>query len=129
MSRLNPKQALRFYSIWSNYFAMTDVCAYCLNNTNRSSREANAQNDPDISTIDHIVPLIKGGSDKWTNLVLSCNRCNSDKKEEIWKPFFRISCFRSRFYVRPTLFGLTLLYNNQKKFKKWLRLILGRKNE
>jgi len=32
-------------------------------------------------TIDHVVPLSKGGSNKLENLVLCCNRCNHKKND------------------------------------------------
>jgi 5-methylcytosine-specific restriction endonuclease McrA len=34
---------------------------------------------PAPSTVDHIVPLSKGGVHHWTNLVAACQSCNSSK--------------------------------------------------
>lgn len=34
-------------------------------------------------TVDHIVPLSRGGSHSWDNLVLACKRCNSSKHNKL----------------------------------------------
>lgn len=41
----------------------------------------------DEATIDHIIPVSKGGG-KWHlwNVILACNRCNAVKADRIWKP-------------------------------------------
>jgi HNH endonuclease len=42
----------------------------------------------DVLTIDHVVPLARGGSNDLTNLVLACEPCNkakSDKSPTEWK--------------------------------------------
>ena len=36
---------------------------------------------PDYPTIDHVVPLAKGGGHKWENVRVACARCNSDKRD------------------------------------------------
>ena len=44
----------------------------------------------DESTIDHVVPKSRGGETSWTNCVLACYRCNSQKADrephEAFKP-------------------------------------------
>jgi 5-methylcytosine-specific restriction endonuclease McrA len=45
--------------------------------------------DPEIpmhrrATIDHIIPVSKGGSTKQTNWAISCERCNKKKGARIW---------------------------------------------
>ncbi len=45
-----------------------NVCLYCGNNF----REA------DLSR-DHVVPISRGGKDRWTNVVTACKRCNARK--------------------------------------------------
>jgi CRISPR/Cas system Type II protein with McrA/HNH and RuvC-like nuclease domain len=55
-------------------------CAYC-------GKEENL-------TLDHITPRSKGGSDRATNVVCACNKCNHSKGQQIWydwymkQPFF-----------------------------------------
>ena len=43
------------------------TCHYC-------SREAN--------TVDHLIPLIKGGTNHETNLVAACSKCNYAKQDQ-----------------------------------------------
>ena len=38
-----------------------------------------AEGAPDFATIDHIVPLSKGGTDKIENMQAACARCNAEK--------------------------------------------------
>jgi hypothetical protein len=40
--------------------------------------------------VDHFIPLVLGGSSDIDNLVFACSRCNSDKKDTIWKLGCRI---------------------------------------
>jgi 5-methylcytosine-specific restriction endonuclease McrA len=50
------------------------VCKYCNN---------------DFDTIDHIIPLIRGGNNLEHNLVPACRKCNSSKGSKLlseWKP-------------------------------------------
>ena len=57
------------------------VCFYC--------REAVAR---DQATLDHIVPLIRGGRSIRNNIVLACKACNSRKKYLLpmeWEEYLR----------------------------------------
>lgn len=40
--------------------------------------------DLDTSTLDHCIPLSKGGSSKFSNLVLACHECNQSKGNKIY---------------------------------------------
>jgi 5-methylcytosine-specific restriction endonuclease McrA len=40
-------------------------------------------------TLDHIIPISKGGRDKRENIALSCLGCNGKKKDKEWIPLFR----------------------------------------
>lgn len=37
----------------------------------------------DANTVDHIIPVAKGGSDDLENLVAACKRCNSAKQDKM----------------------------------------------
>lgn len=49
------------------------ICQYC------ESQLARRQ-----ATIDHVVPLSKGGKTKWTNIVTACAPCNSNKGDKLF---------------------------------------------
>ena len=38
----------------------------------------------DMATIDHVVPLVKGGSHTYGNVKTCCHSCNSKKKDKIY---------------------------------------------
>jgi len=41
-------------------------------------------------TMDHVVPLSRGGKTEWTNIVAACNPCNSIKGNRMdWKPKYK----------------------------------------
>lgn len=48
-------------------------CVYCQKDINMET-----------VTIDHIIPLSRGGSNDLTNLACSCKICNEDKADDIW---------------------------------------------
>jgi 5-methylcytosine-specific restriction endonuclease McrA len=49
------------------------TCHYC-------GQEAN--------TVDHLIPISKGGTDEATNMVAACIKCNSGKRDRIAPTFF-----------------------------------------
>jgi 5-methylcytosine-specific restriction endonuclease McrA len=56
------------------------LCFYC--NVEMIPRKPGQTNICDLAmTIDHVVPLSKGGSNKLENLVLCCNKCNRKKND------------------------------------------------
>lgn len=40
----------------------------------------------DRATLDHLLPLSRGGTNKWSNLILSCKPCNSEKGARLLDP-------------------------------------------
>lgn len=41
-------------------------------------------------TMDHVVPISRGGKTEWTNIVAACNSCNSTKGNRMdWKPKYK----------------------------------------
>jgi 5-methylcytosine-specific restriction endonuclease McrA len=49
------------------------TCHYC-------GQEAN--------TVDHLIPISKGGTDEATNMVAACVKCNSGKRDRMAPGFF-----------------------------------------
>lgn len=64
-----PKQKVSFCrrAIWKRDFY---TCQYCGRKPNQ-----------DECTIDHIIPRSQGGETSWTNCVLACYKCNSQKAD------------------------------------------------
>lgn len=53
--------------------AQGGVCGLC------GAQMSLTEGAPDFATIDHIVPLSKGGADKIENMQAACARCNAEK--------------------------------------------------
>jgi len=54
-------------------------CLYCGNEFKRTHL-----------TMDHVVPISRGGKTEWTNIVAACNPCNSTKGNRMdWKPKYK----------------------------------------
>lgn len=64
------------------YLGQFDVleCFYC----GKIDLKAETENEDELATVDHVVPLAKGG-DKYDpeNLVVACLRCNNNKKDKL----------------------------------------------
>jgi 5-methylcytosine-specific restriction endonuclease McrA len=72
-------------SKWNLHFGGL-ICAYCLKDLDINEKTKNAEKYP---TIDHIIPLYRGGSlTSFDNLVVSCYKCNLEKGNSIWKPIY-----------------------------------------
>jgi 5-methylcytosine-specific restriction endonuclease McrA len=60
------------------------TCGYCGRETivrsEENKRKYNDKRD-NWRTVDHIVPLLKGGTNELRNLTISCYRCNLEKGE------------------------------------------------
>jgi 5-methylcytosine-specific restriction enzyme A len=69
-------QALRRSPWWRNRIA-TGVCAYC-----------HGTFAPDALTMDHVVPLARGGRSTKGNVVPCCQACNATKA--YWTPAERL---------------------------------------
>jgi len=46
--------------------------------------------DTEWLTIDHVIPLAKGGTNRENNLITLCKKCNQEKGTEILHEFIRI---------------------------------------
>lgn len=47
-------------------------------------------------TVDHVIPISKGGKTTWTNCVTACKDCNNLKDDAVWKP--RREPFKPTYY-------------------------------
>ncbi len=54
------------------------TCAYC-------GRKARAGGEPAMKelTVDHVIPLSRGGKSSWLNTVCACQRCNTRKGDRL----------------------------------------------
>ena len=53
--------------------------------------------DPEVQlTADHIIPISKGGSDTFENVLPACGRCNKKKGSRLVEPKFRVSASDSK---------------------------------
>lgn len=63
---------------WQNLIANKPACHYC-----------NCAMTKDDVTMDHVVPLLRGGRSTKSNVVIACKPCNNAKKDQLvmdWKP-------------------------------------------
>lgn len=65
--RTNPRFSKSNVYLRDRYF-----CQYCKIQLNRAQ-----------ATIDHVIPLSKGGKTTWTNIVTACGPCNSRKGDKL----------------------------------------------
>ena len=107
---MKPKVAIRF-SRSNVYLRDNCECQYC--GTSLERKEA---------TLDHVVPVSKGGKSVWENCTTACAPCNARKSDSTkgWKP--RIKPYKPDFYE---------LVNKRKRqgfdnvrFKEWLQFIV-----
>lgn len=74
------------------------LCAYC--------RRA------PCGSIDHFIPLALGGQDDFTNIIPSCGRCNSTKRENEPLAWVRNRLGESRLaFIQAVMFRDDLLVN------------------
>ena len=75
---IKQKTEVRFSK--SNLFLRDqNTCLYC----NKEFREKEL-------TLDHVIPISRGGKTSWTNIVAACGPCNSTKGNKTnWKPKYK----------------------------------------
>lgn len=73
---MKPKTAVRF-SRTNVYLRDHGQCQYCGERISRNE-----------STLDHVIPVSKGGKTTWENCTTACAPCNSSKSDATkgWKP-------------------------------------------
>lgn len=55
-----------------------DTCSYC--DCELMFERTNSY-EPNKASVDHVVPLVKGGAHTWDNVVIACLRCNIRKRD------------------------------------------------
>ena len=104
-----PKVSVRF-SRSNVYLRDNGECQYCTAKIERKD-----------STLDHVLPVSKGGKSVWEHCTTACAPCNASKSDKIkgWKP--RIKPYKPDYYE---------LVNKRKKqgfvnvrFTEWLQFI------
>ena len=105
---MKPKSAVRF-SRSNVYLRDNGTCQYCGHKVERK-----------LSTLDHVLPVSKGGKTTWENTVTACAPCNADKADHTHTHKPRIKPYK------PDYFDLV---NKRKKegfevrYKEWLQFI------
>lgn len=64
----------------------------------------------DILTFDHVIPLSKGGSDRFVNIMLACKPCNNSKSDTL-PPNYKEWLTRNNVLAEPrksNLFGTSI---------------------
>lgn len=95
---MNPRKTKSHIDKWGNYLARRDggmKCHYCgipLTRAYLGNPEALAaikKQGYGLATVDHVVPLVKGGSNEPWNMVLACFDCNEAKGEASYHNFMK----------------------------------------
>lgn len=82
-------------------------CVYC-----------NCELTPHNFTVDHVIPLCKGGGrDGCMNRMLCCGRCNNRKGNEIWEPIHVTDAIRSLPEFQAMLFRVAELRRDRSSLK------------
>lgn len=74
------------------YLARRDngwVCHYCGCAIHADPERVDTLRKPAKATIDHKIPLVKGGADNPSNMVLACENCNTEKGETDYEDFMQ----------------------------------------
>mmetsp|Transcript_5737 Transcript_5737/g.9919 ORF Transcript_5737/g.9919 Transcript_5737/m.9919 type:complete len:150 (+) Transcript_5737:366-815(+) len=69
----------------------TLTCNYCRKQRLRLHHWAEPSSDDD-ATVDHFVPICRGGTDEERNLVVACRRCNEDKGNSLINATYADGC-------------------------------------
>jgi 5-methylcytosine-specific restriction endonuclease McrA len=105
---MKPKTAVRF-SRSNVYLRDNGLCSYCQRHVDRRD-----------STLDHVIPVSKGGKTSWENCVTACAPCNSNKSDATkgWKPRFKP--------YKPDYYELVNKRKQQDmniRFEEWLQFL------
>ena len=57
---------------WQNKISASPACYYCTKTLTKAE-----------CTMDHVVPLVRGGKSNKGNVVIACKACNNSKKDKL----------------------------------------------
>jgi 5-methylcytosine-specific restriction endonuclease McrA len=72
----NGNSSIINYKYFRKKMIQIKCCTYCNKELSYNKSEYNKQN---YATIDHVIPLINGGTNELNNLVFCCRSCNVKK--------------------------------------------------
>lgn len=84
-TRMRSKRRRKIVQILIGFYG--NRCYYCT----RSFQE-----DPEFRSLDHLIPLSRGGSHELSNLVLCCIKCNNAKADMTWWEYVQTADYRKR---------------------------------
>lgn len=62
-----------------------DACMYC--GVDMDFMERGRKQAPTRATVEHIIPLSRGGSHTWENMAIACSKCNCTKRDKTPEEF------------------------------------------
>ena len=76
---------------------------------------------PDQLTLDHVIPISRGGKDTWSNVVTACKQCNHKKGNSLIEEIGMILISRPRRPTLPTFLHLVRLMGEKREvWRKYL---------
>lgn len=106
---MKPKTTIRF-SRTNVYLRDRGECQYCGDHIERKE-----------STLDHVMPVSKGGKSIWENCVTACATCNSNKSDKTkgWKP--RIKPYKPDYFE---LISKRKAQGFELQYKEWEQFVI-----
>ncbi len=76
---------------------------------------------PENLTLDHVIPISRGGKDTWTNVVSACKKCNHQKGDSLLKEIGMTLRHRPKRPTLPTYLHLVRLIGEKRQvWRKYL---------
>ena len=72
--------------VWRNDLGVCYICGCVCNWNDKTEKDGTIICGDTYPSIDHYIPLSKGGEHSWANTRLACRRCNSEKRDRVPAP-------------------------------------------
>lgn len=72
--------------VWRNGLGVCYICGCVCNWNDKIEKDGTVICGDTYPSIDHYVPLSKGGEHSWANVMLACRKCNSEKADKVPAP-------------------------------------------